>query len=166
MNRWLCGGLLLAVTTAAGCGGSPTAAPAAVAAAPQGASRDALPVEFLTDYRAAVEQARAESKPLLVFFTARWCDYCRRMRSDAFSQQAVRDLSERFVLVAVDADDEPEICRDFRVRAYPTVQFLSPRGVPLNRLTGQQTSRRLSLEMTAALEAVARRNEEPETVRR
>ena len=72
-------------------------------------------------------------------------------------------LSEQFVCVLVDADAEPEVCRQFRVKGYPTIQFLSPRGTPLNRVTGKQPTVQLVMEMQAALQAVARRIDEPRT---
>jgi len=43
------------------------------------------------------------------------------------------------------------------VRGYPTVQFISPRGVPLNRMMGKTPAQQLAVEMQAALEATATR---------
>jgi len=78
------------------------------------------------------------------------------IREASADEQVVR-LSKRFVCILVDADLEPEICRDFRVRGYPTVQFISPRGVPLNRMMGKTPAQQLAVEMQAALEATATR---------
>jgi thioredoxin-like negative regulator of GroEL len=94
---------------------------------------------------------------MLVLFTVPGCGYCERMIRDASADEQVVRLSTRFVCVLVDADQEPEICREFRVRGYPTVQFISPRGVPLNRLTGRTPSDQLSVQMQAALRATASR---------
>ena len=113
-------------------------------------------IHFVEGYRAGTAAARDAGKPLLVFFTATWCDYCHAMANEAFCQDAVVNLSERFTCVLVDADREPEVCRQFRVRGYPTIQFLSPRGLPLNRITGKQPGHQLVMEMQAALQAVAR----------
>jgi thioredoxin-like negative regulator of GroEL len=79
------------------------------------------------------------------------------MANEAFVQEQVVGLSERFTCVLVDADREPEICRQFQVRGYPTIQFLSPVGVPLNRVVGKKPGHQLVIEMHAALQAVARR---------
>jgi thioredoxin-like negative regulator of GroEL len=114
-------------------------------------------IAFIAGYQAGREQVRQQSKPMLVFFTASWCHYCHAMADDAFCQDMVVALSDRFVCVLVDADAEPEVCRQFRVRSFPTVQFLSAQGVPLNRVTGKQPAEQLSIEMQAALQAVVRR---------
>jgi thioredoxin-like negative regulator of GroEL len=101
--------------------------------------------------------ARAQQRPMLVFFTAEWCKYCHQMANDTLVQDPVVELSRSFVCVLVDADAEPDVCRKFEVRGFPTIQFVSPRGAPLNRLTGRQPARLLIAQMNAALHAVARR---------
>ena len=100
---------------------------------------------------------------MLIFFTATWCDYCHQMANEAFSEEQVVRLSGRFLCVLVDADKEPNVCRDFGVRGYPTIQFLSPGGLPLNRITGKRPVHQLVVEMQAALQAVARRPSHVET---
>jgi thioredoxin-like negative regulator of GroEL len=59
--------------------------------------------------------------------------------------------------VLVDADAEPEVCRQLRVQAFPTVQFVSVRGTPLNRVVGKKPGHQLMMAMQAALQSVARR---------
>lgn len=123
-------------------------------------------VQFVNGYHRGFELARDQHKPMLVFFTAEWCTYCHQMEADAFTQAPVVNLSKQFVCILVDADCEPNVCRDFRVKGYPTIQFLSPRGVPLNRVTGKQPSQQLVIQMQAALQAVARRDGAAEGIRR
>lgn len=94
---------------------------------------------------------------MLVFFTAQGCGYCEQTVREASADADVVRLSKKFVCILVDADLEPEICRDFRVRGYPTIQFMSPQGVPLNRLMGKTGPRQLALQMQAALQATASR---------
>jgi thiol-disulfide isomerase/thioredoxin len=114
-------------------------------------------VAFVSGYLRGYEQARQEGKPMLVLFSVPGCGYCEQMVREASADEQVVRLSRRFVCILVDADQEPEICREFRVRAYPTIQFMSPRGVPLNRLMGRTPARRLAVQMQAALEATASR---------
>lgn len=114
-------------------------------------------IDFVYGFDEGLARATAEGKPLLVFFTATWCTYCHQMEAQAFQQSAVIELARRFVCASVDADEEAAVCRQFRVRGFPTVQFLSPRGVPLNRLVGKQPAQRLLQEMQAALLALDQR---------
>lgn len=124
---------------------------------PAGASRVARGrIAFVNGFRPGLELARDQRKPMLVFFTAEWCHYCHQLANEAFVQDAVVEMSRQFVCVLVDADAEPDVCREFHVRGYPTIQFLSPRGLPLNRVTGKQPGYALVQQMQAALQVVAR----------
>lgn len=119
---------------------------------------------FIEGFEQGMEAARAQQKPLLLFFTAEWCKYCHQMQRETFAQQAVVDLSREFVCVLIDADAEANVCRQFEVRGFPTIQFVSARGLRLNRVTGKQPAGQLLAQMKAALQAVARR--EPPTLQR
>ena len=48
----------------------------------------------------------------------------------------------------------------FQVTGYPTIQFLSPRGVPLERIVGKKPGHQLMMAMQAALQNVARNADE------
>ena len=153
-----CRACLLAVLLLAGCQDAepqPVQSAAPPAAAPPAVARGQI--RFVDGYQYGIEQAQREGKPMLLFFTAQWCEFCHQMANEAFVQEQVVGLSERFVCILVDADREPEICRQFQVRGYPTIQFLSPLGVPLNRVVGKKPGHQLVMEMHAALQAVARR---------
>jgi thiol:disulfide interchange protein len=118
-------------------------------------------IRFADGFHGGYEQATREGKPMLVFFTASWCEYCHQMAGEAFVQEQVVSLSEQFVCILVDADREPDVCRQFQVRGYPTVQFLSPWGAPLNRVVGKKPGHQLVVEMHTALQALARRRAAP-----
>jgi thiol:disulfide interchange protein len=94
---------------------------------------------------------------MLVFFTAEWCHFCHQMADEAFTDPQVVRLAENFVCILVDADREPAICRDYQVSGYPTIQFLSPRGVPLERVVGKKPGHQVLIAMQAALQIVALR---------
>ena len=120
-------------------------------------ARSSPGVPFVRGYDRGYERARREGKPMLVFFAADWCKFSQQMTDETFADSKVVRWCERFVCIRVDPDRETEVCREFRVRGYPTVQFLSPRGVPLNRVVGKQPADQLVLEMQAALSATASR---------
>lgn len=113
-------------------------------------------IAFVGGFRHGLQLARDQHKPMLVFFTAEWCHYCHQLANEAFVQDEVVEMSRQFVCVLVDADAEPDVCRQFHVRGYPTIQFLSPRGVALNRVTGKHPGHALVQQMQAALQVVAR----------
>jgi len=151
--------LLVGLALVFGCeggraGGDRTAEEASVTSLAQGPGER---VAFVHGYLRGSGQALQEGKPMLVLFTVPGCAYCQQMVREASADEQVVQLSKRFVCILVDADQEPETCRQFRVRAYPTVQFISPRGVPLNRLLGRTPPSQLAIQMRAALEATASR---------
>jgi hypothetical protein len=79
------------------------------------------------------------------------------MADEAFNDAQVVRLASQFTCILVDADAEPETCKQMHVEGFPTIQFLSPRGAPLNRLVGKRPSEQLIASMHEALQSVARR---------
>jgi thiol:disulfide interchange protein len=135
---------------------APPIKPAASASASQETSGE---IEFVEGFERGCELARRLRRPMFLFFTARWCQYCRLLAGDAFRQPEVVELSKRFVCVAIDADEEPEICRRFQVRGYPTVIFVSHLAAPFSRVVGKHPASEFVLRMRAALQSVARRSD-------
>src|SRR5690606_22686081 len=107
-------------------------------------------LHFVSGYRQGYAESARQAKPMLLFFTASWCEYCRQMADEAFTNPQVVALSEHFVCVLIDADTEPEVCQQFQVSGYPTIQFLSPRGVPLERVVGKKPGNQVMMAMQAA----------------
>lgn len=129
-------------------------------ATPSTTSQSEGSLPFVKGFEAGYERATTARKPMLIFFTAEWCHFCHQMADETFTNPQIVALADHFVCILVDADAEPHICKRFRVQGYPTVQFLSPRGVPLNRLVGRKPSRQLMAAMQAALDNVARKNDD------
>jgi thioredoxin-like negative regulator of GroEL len=159
----------------AGCGESaapsttPPEQPAAVKSVAPAAEATSKPeivrgsLRFIEGYEAGYAAAAEQKKPMLLFFTASWCHFCHQLAADAFNDATVVNLSEQFVCVLIDADREPEVCTYFRVRSYPTIQFVSARGQLLNRMVGKRPGRELSRQMHAALQTLARRPQDEES---
>jgi thioredoxin-like negative regulator of GroEL len=115
-------------------------------------------LKFVDGFARGCAVASRDGKPALVFFTAEWCHYCHQMADEAFTNPQVVRLADQFVCVLVDADREPQVCRQFKVTGYPTIQFLSPQGVPLERIVGKKPGHQVMMAMHAALQHVARRD--------
>src|SRR5262245_51825052 len=82
----------------------PQAAPAVSRPARPQVARGNL--NFIEGYQQGYQHALQAGKPMLVFFTAHWCRFCHQMADEAFTNQQVVNLSERFVCILVDADAE------------------------------------------------------------
>jgi thiol:disulfide interchange protein len=112
-------------------------------------------IEFVRGWELGRRIATERNQPCLVFFTAHWCTYCRRMEQTTFQDAAVSQLASQFVCVLVDADAEPEICRRLQVSGYPTVELISPAGTSLGRMTGWQSAPGFVHSLRAALHRYA-----------
>ena len=123
-------------------------------------------LQFVTDdLTDGLGIAEREGKPLLVFFTFRGCRYCHEMARESFTNRQIIALSREFVCVLVDADVQPLSCQRYQVHSFPTVQFISPRGVPLNRIVGKRSSQDILQQMQAALQALAASQARPDVQR-
>ena len=60
-------------------------------------------------------------KPVIVDFTAEWCGPCKGLKP------VLRDLAseygEEVEFVAVDADSNPALCKQYEIRSLPTLMF-------------------------------------------
>ena len=59
--------------------------------------------KWLTDYDKALNEAKKESKNVLVYFTGSdWCPPCKMLKTDLFDSAEFKALSEEYVLLYVD----------------------------------------------------------------
>lgn len=112
-------------------------------------------ITFVKGWELGRRVAAERQQPALVFFTAHWCTYCKKMEGTTFTDPAVAKLATQFVCVLVDADEEPELCQRLQVAGYPTLEIISPAGTSLGRLTGWQGAPALAHSLQAALQRYA-----------
>jgi thiol:disulfide interchange protein len=65
-------------------------------------------LEWQTNHTAALETARQQDKPVLVYYWATWCTYCDSYDSDHYRNETVRDTLDDYVLLAVNLDEPGE----------------------------------------------------------
>jgi thiol:disulfide interchange protein len=86
-----------------------------------------------------LEMAQRERKPVFIEFYASWCAPCKVMEEEIFSQEQVyRYLNTSFLNFRTDFDSESgkTIAAIYEVKTLPTVLFINPQGVVLERHTG------------------------------
>lgn len=105
--------------------------------APAAGGDDALP--WLTEEPAALEQGRAEQKPVLIDFYADWCAACKELDQYVYPHELFREEGQRFVLAKIDGTHEPpeveELYQKYRVQGLPTVIFIDSDGKVREDLT-------------------------------
>jgi len=113
------------------------------------AAAQAAPKEgWMTDLDKAIEQAKTESKPVLVEFTGSdWCPPCIAMRKNVFSKKEfITAASEKFILVELDfprgdkelaAKNKPH-AEKYKIEGFPTVVLLDSEGKEFTRFFASQ----------------------------
>jgi thioredoxin 2 len=101
------------------------------------------------EFHAVVDES---SLPVLVDVWAPWCGPCR-MVSPALERLA-GELAGRLKLVKVNADDNPEVSRRFKVQAIPTLVLLDY-GQVIDQQIGALPEHRLRSWLESALPARA-----------
>ena len=105
----------------------------AIAACHQGTSK----TWFKGDLEAARAEAANRDTVVMIEFYTDWCNWCRRLEADTFTEPAVRRELEQIVSLRRDAEkDGAELAARFGVDSYPTMIFFDPAGNEMDRIIG------------------------------
>lgn len=110
-------------------------------------SLSAAEATWLTNYDAAVKQAAAEKKPVLIDFTGSdWCGWCIRLDKEVFSQKEFVDYAnENLVLLKLDFPRKKELpaaekaqndklAKKYKIEGFPTIVVLDSRAKQIGEL--------------------------------
>lgn len=104
---------------------------------------------------AAFARAKAEGKPVFVYWGAKWCPPCNQLKATLFNRQDFIERSRAFVPVYVDGDapGAQKLGTRFAVRGYPTTVVFTRDGRELTRLPGEVDAQQYNDLLTLALAA-------------
>lgn len=82
-----------------------------------------------TPYKTALENAKAQGKPLFVMLYADWCPHCNLMKKEVFSDPAVIDFLKKNYVCAWKNVEKPEgiaLKDKYNTKSLPTFLFINP----------------------------------------
>lgn len=88
---------------------------------------------------AAFAEAKADNKPVFLYWGAVWCPPCNQVKATIFDRQDFVERSRFFIPVYIDGDSpsaQKEAAR-FKVSGYPTMVLFTPDGTEITRLPGE-----------------------------
>ncbi len=91
---------------------------------------------WLKDAREAFARSARSGKPLFLYFSARWCSWCRVYEEVLGSEEVRSALSLHFTPLLLDADRNRDLFVRFGGRGTPFTVVLDPRGKVLFRFHG------------------------------
>jgi thiol:disulfide interchange protein len=102
----------------------------------------------------AMNQAKAERKPLVLDFSAEWCAPCKRMEKTTFADAKVKELLDRCILVRIDVDQYEELTQWLGVVGLPDLRLITPDGKVFRKLRGYQFPDDFAADLTRLIQAV------------
>lgn len=96
-----------------------------------GLSANAQQIKWFKSYKEASAVARASGKPMLMDFTAPWCKPCQAMEQVFWVRNDIIELSDRFVCVKIDFDDNKSLAYKYGIRAIPNILITDSWGLLL-----------------------------------
>ncbi|GEM_PF-4337368 len=83
----------------------------------------------------ALEKAKRENKPVLAYFTAKWCGPCQKMKKNLFEKKEFKRIAKRVVLLRIEQTEGlgRMLCKKFKIMVYPSVMLLDSNGSVIDR---------------------------------
>jgi thioredoxin-like negative regulator of GroEL len=100
-------------------------------------SRAEIPADWSTNTN-AISGKSGSKQPVLVFFTASWCQPCKLMTRLTLTNNFVKQVVTNLTHIAVDIDDHPDLAQKYGIDGVPTFVLLSDNGTEVRRTSGFQ----------------------------
>ena len=96
-------------------------------------------IAWAADFNSAQQQASQSGKPIILFFTGKWCVPCRIMKRNVWAdEQVAASVNAGFIPVTIDMDDPnaATALNNYRVGSTPATIITDPQGKVLQQVAG------------------------------
>ncbi|WOO42814.1 thioredoxin family protein [Rubellicoccus peritrichatus] len=127
-----------------------------------------VPAGWVTDYDAALKQAKAEGKDVMIDFTGSdWCGWCIKLHDEILDKEAFKEYAkENLVLVYLDyprgkpqtealKEQNEKLSEKYGIRGFPTLVILNSDGKKIGQMGYQKGGPKPFVE---ALEKVTKKS--------
>ncbi|HEC76772.1 MAG TPA: redoxin domain-containing protein [Thermoplasmatales archaeon] len=87
------------------------------------------------NYEEGMNLASDNEKPVIIDFYADWCEPCKKMEEQLYTDEDVVEKANNFIMIKVNADENRNLAISYGIQYLPTVIFLK-NGSELFRITG------------------------------
>jgi len=97
---------------------------------------------FRGSWSEAKAMAKKENKPIFLDVYTTWCGYCKKLKSNTFSDKRVAAFyNEKFINVTLDGEqpEGAEIVQQYQVQGYPALLFFNANGEAVTQTGGYHT---------------------------
>jgi len=98
-------------------------------------------IEWLPYEENSFKKALTEDKPVFLHITAKWCNYCKKMKEECLDDYEIAEfVNKNFIPIHVDRDERPDLDFFYQKASYiigqgsgwPLNLFLTPEGNPFS----------------------------------
>lgn len=95
-------------------------------------------IAWKPSFSAALTEAKASKKLIMVDFYTDWCGWCKKLDKDTYPDAKVVKQATKLVAVKVNAEKGtgPELAKKYGADGYPTIAFVSPDQKLVYRVVG------------------------------
>lgn len=101
---------------------------------------DETSIRWQTDLDDALEAAAESGKPVLLYFSAGWCQPCELLKSTTLRDPAVISLVSPYLKVQIDYDSEPQLAARYGIAGIPAILLLDANGQRVATSVGYRDS--------------------------
>lgn len=111
-------------------------------------------INWVSSLPAALEQAEATGRPVMIDFYADWCPPCNMLDEQTYADARVVNAATNWISVKIDIDANQPVAREYQVSSIPTIVFLSPEGKELSRFSGFVPAQAMLRQMAHARNSI------------